>query len=974
MKKLLAMVLALVMTLSLAVSANAFTDDSKVNDSYAEAVAVLNGMGVFKGYEDGSFKPEGDITRAEVATIVYRIYTADVAKNDKSGLYASYNKFSDMAGASWAAGYIGYCANAELVKGYPDGTFKPSGKVTGYEVLAMILRAVGYDKNGEFSGADWALHVAQTAQQADMLKNVKGVDLNAAATRELVAELLFRGIQTPTVTYTPAFGYVTDKVINTASTTIGVKNFKLDSKDDSDEWGRPATTWTYSTGDKETTVVEKPNTTYTTAVTECDVAHDAGLKADKTYSLVVNGQVAQNYVVNRLDTVTKIGAQSRLTEVYDDVIVMIDTFLAKVISVSDATYDAQGHLKDEATIKLGVVLAANTTTVPTTANYTLTNGETNYTYAKGDYVLVNAKTTNAVYNGYNNQTPLLDTAAATQYGEIVDKAASFDGAQTVIHYNDGKHTVEGTDYNDALEFNLNQAGVELVKHTWLLDQYNNLIGVVDIETAYTYGVIKAMWWVGDTSNGAGDAIASVVYMDGSEANVTIGSLAIDGNKANTPRHSTYTNLDMKATATNEDPGTLYVDTNAYSNETSTENETNGIIGGHMFRFNTLANGKVAAVEVTDELADTAITKNVSKLGSSNVYTNASTKYLVQVVDAVNNTVSYKVVEGYTNIDSYSHAKVDYVDLNNDGWVDYAYVTGKPDNAVTTNLFYLTTTAYTYNKNETSDVIVDYILTGYVDGQPGTITIADTNAALVSRIITGGANKAWVVVKTNGYVTSIIDDVNATAFDFDDSRVTVKNDAYDKMNAIAISGADGDEVLGTVYYDKSSGEHYNIANIMEPTLGAWAEDMSNKDVVLVYKDNTEVVQAYIVDKADKPIADPVNYKPTLTVTPVASDANSVPSIDINGTTSIAVSHDTYKVTLNLNYKTGVGIDKVTMKVNGEKVSLNGGAGTCTYVYEVSSADLLRTFITVDLTTSVDGGATVKDSSSYKIAITGSLVEQ
>ena len=65
-----------------------------------------------------------------------------------------------MAGAGWAAGYIGYCANAELVKGYPDGTFKPSGKITGYEVLAMILRAVGYDKNGEFSGADWALNVA----------------------------------------------------------------------------------------------------------------------------------------------------------------------------------------------------------------------------------------------------------------------------------------------------------------------------------------------------------------------------------------------------------------------------------------------------------------------------------------------------------------------------------------------------------------------------------------------------------------------------------------------------------------------------------------------------------------------------------------------------------------------------------------------------------------------------------------------
>ena len=311
MKKLLAMVLALVMTLSLAVSANAFKDDTKISDDYAEAVAVLNGMGVFKGYEDGSFKPEGNITRAEVATIVYRIYTADVAKNDKSGLYATYNKFSDMAGASWAAGYIGYCANASLVKGYPDGTFKPSGNVTGYEVLAMILRAVGYDKNNEFSGADWALHVAQTAQQLGILDNVaKTTDLNAPASRELVAELLFQGIQKAQVTYTPAFGYVTDKVTGNKTNSLGEKNFTLASADTTDEWGRPATKWTYTTGDKSTTFVEKPVKSYTVATKECDVASDLGLTAKTTYTTYINGvENKAAFTVEPTDTIGVLGAQ-----------------------------------------------------------------------------------------------------------------------------------------------------------------------------------------------------------------------------------------------------------------------------------------------------------------------------------------------------------------------------------------------------------------------------------------------------------------------------------------------------------------------------------------------------------------------------------------------------------------------------------------------------------------------------------------
>ncbi len=354
MKKLLAMVLALVMTLSLAVSASAVKADEKINEDYAEAVAVLNGMGVFKGYEDGSFKPENNITRAEVATIIYRIYTGDVAKNDKSGLYASYNKFTDMAGAGWAAGYIGYCSNAELVKGYPNGTFQPSGNITGYEVLAMILRAVGYDKNGEFTGADWALNVAKYAEQLDILKNVaKTTNLGAPATRELVAEILFRAINVPMVTYTAAFGYQNvglngdkDGKLFQNNVTLGKKNFDL-KKDDktADKFGRPTITWTYKTGDEETVIAVKPLATFTEPAKNCEVYDESGLAKDTKLDVYTNSAKKDGtYVIADNKDDSKQAMQGRLTEVYEDRLVNVDTYLAEVEKAVAEKTDAKGHV------------------------------------------------------------------------------------------------------------------------------------------------------------------------------------------------------------------------------------------------------------------------------------------------------------------------------------------------------------------------------------------------------------------------------------------------------------------------------------------------------------------------------------------------------------------------------------------------------------------------------------------------------
>ena len=964
MKKLLAMVLALVMTLSLAVSANAaFKDDKSISDDYAESVAVLNGMGVFKGYEDGSFKPEGNITRAEVATIIYRIYTADVAKNDKSGLYATYNKFSDMAGAGWAQGYIGYCANASLVKGYPDGTFKPSGKVTGYEVLAMILRAVGYDKNNEFSGADWALHVAQTAQQLGVLDNVaKTTDLNAPASRELVAELLFQGIQKAQVTYTPAFGYVTDKVISTKTNSLGEKNFKLASAVAADKWGRPATKWTYTTGDKATTFVEKPDLTYTKAVAECDVAHDLDLSADTAYALIVNGQKqATTYTVNLTDTVTKMGAQGRLFEVYKDAktIVMIDTFLAKVTYVADITYDAQGHVKTPATITLEVYDAKNASTPLTLKDY-----DANYGYAKDEYVLVNAYT-----NTINSATvsgKVINTA--DQYAEIVGKATSIEGAQSVIYWNAKQHNVEGTVYDDAVKFCLDQAAQKDAKYTWYFDSYNNLIGAVEIAAANSYGVINSIWWAGNATDGSGVAKANVTYVDGTTALVDLSEMTyIDtALQTGTVTHSTGNNeMVMKAAG-----GYFYVD--SYIN-TNAVKDVNGILNGHLFRFTTKSNGTLKAVEV-DNYAATANVADYGKLHSiaslavyknTQIYTapstlvvNANTVFLVRSGAGTSaNPYTFKSVTGFTNIDNYVAAEVDWVDLNSDNVADYVYVIGATTTSKVTSLFYFDGQQGAYTLSDGT-----WVVKGYVDGVAGEVKFANYDALQNTLKISGQTgypvnNTLYVVTLEDGVVKSghIVTDgeqlkgyanypLSSAYNTYSDITINIVEGA---AGTVANNYSDRDTFADSLYHDYSANKYYSVVTDLTKVVGTMGNPADQNYYFVSIQNNGQLnalaLQAYAYDK----VTSGVDVPNAATVIGVALNANKDATVSLNDKND-AKKGDVYSVTLEQLRDNGyvtVGTFSGTVVSDGATsvtIDLSGVIGAGTYKVTAGSYTSIMSF--------------------------------
>ena len=218
LKKFLALMLAMVMAMSMMITANAtstaedFADGAGITPEFAEAVDVLSGMRVFSG-DNGNFKPAANITRAEMAAVIYRLVSGDVT-DAKAGLYANYAPFKDVTADKWYAGYVGYCWNAGLIKGRDAANtiFDPTGNVTGYEALTMLLRAIGYDKNNEFTGPNWQVNVSSQSRDLGILRDVNttqyGGTLHLAARRDVIASMTFRtAAYVPTVTYSAAMGY-----------------------------------------------------------------------------------------------------------------------------------------------------------------------------------------------------------------------------------------------------------------------------------------------------------------------------------------------------------------------------------------------------------------------------------------------------------------------------------------------------------------------------------------------------------------------------------------------------------------------------------------------------------------------------------------------------------------------------------------------------------------------------------------------
>lgn len=107
------------------------------NKWYNNAVSTLSNMGIICGYPDGTFRPDAPITRAELAKIAAGFFSDPRVAATYDG------RFSDVHGAEWYISYLMTALEEGLIEGYPDGSFRPNRPITRAETCTIVNRTLG---------------------------------------------------------------------------------------------------------------------------------------------------------------------------------------------------------------------------------------------------------------------------------------------------------------------------------------------------------------------------------------------------------------------------------------------------------------------------------------------------------------------------------------------------------------------------------------------------------------------------------------------------------------------------------------------------------------------------------------------------------------------------------------------------------------------------------------------------------------
>ena len=222
LKKVLALVLAFACAFTMFAGA-AFTDSADIKVD-ADVVDTLVSLGIVEGFEDGSFQPNGTVTRAQMAKMIYVLRTGN---SDASAYNDDKTSFTDING-HWARGYIKYCQSLNIIAGKSSTIFAPNASVTAQEAAKMLLVTLGYDaQKAGLVGTGWASKTNALADENGLLDDVN-TSFTAACPRQYAAQLIYNAIDAKTVVWRDD-AYTNQTAAGTDNKTIGEKYMGLNT-------------------------------------------------------------------------------------------------------------------------------------------------------------------------------------------------------------------------------------------------------------------------------------------------------------------------------------------------------------------------------------------------------------------------------------------------------------------------------------------------------------------------------------------------------------------------------------------------------------------------------------------------------------------------------------------------------------------------------------------------------------------------
>ena len=201
---MLTLVLTLAMLLSVMVvgAGAAFTDQESIGNK--EAVDVCSTLNIINGYGDGSFRPNGNVTRAEMCKMICVALNGGKDPTFGSNSVATFN---DVANDNWAKPYIEYCVSEGIVGGVGGGRFNPDGNITGTQTAKMLLCILGYDASiaGYVGNDSWEMKINVDASAKHLYDGITGIDASAPLTRDQAAQMIWNALQANEVEYVNTF-------------------------------------------------------------------------------------------------------------------------------------------------------------------------------------------------------------------------------------------------------------------------------------------------------------------------------------------------------------------------------------------------------------------------------------------------------------------------------------------------------------------------------------------------------------------------------------------------------------------------------------------------------------------------------------------------------------------------------------------------------------------------------------------------